>query len=528
MANLSLKIKADFDEAARQFKALAEESETAQAQIARFTEKFKTESIDKFIERQEMSAIAMQATGRETEGLNAQVSAYQREIERLIKAGLDPQDESLQRLQDEYITLKEKQEAANQATAAAAEAAKALAEEENAKAAALEKSAKATVELLTASSDHERQTIELRNRQRDLKEQMERLLRDGIDPQDESIQRLQAEYISLNKEQEAANQATKAETAARERLAKETVELLGVNSDHERQTITLRNRQRDLKEEMERLIRSGLSPQSEEVQRLTREHNNLERRVEASRKAQERKTKAVQAAKTALKAATVAVAGFATGMVALATRNANLAAGFENSARVVGMTTETFQELDYAMRMSGIQNGEYMLNRLNRSVIDVRNETGTLTKFLKENYHGLLEQLQGVENNEQAFSLMMDAISRAPNEFAATELAMAAFGRNGAQMVLAANQGADGINALREEARQLGIVSNENARAAMQFNDAMYRLRTAVQGIAQELTSQLLPAMTNIVIRATNAIQRFGEFRARLLGIKSVVKTIDT
>jgi len=448
MANLSLRIKADFDEASRQFKALGEQSENARAKIAKFTEKFKTETIDRFIERQDMAAIAMQATGRETESLNSQVSAYQREIERLIKLGLDPQDESLQRLQTEYTNLKERQEAATQATEAAAVAAKAHAEEEKAKAAALERSAKETVELLTASSDQERQSIELRNRQR------------------------------------------------------------------------------ELKEEMERLIRSGLSPQSEEVQRLTREHRNLENNVEAAREAQERKTRAVQAAKTTLKAAAVAVAGVAAGMVALAKRNADLANGFANSARTVNMSIEAFQELDYVMRMSGVENGEYMLNRLNRSVIDVRNETGQLTKFLKENYYELLEQLQAVENNEEAFTLMMDAISRAPNEFAAAELAMAAFGRNGAQMVLTANQGAEGINALREEARQLGVVSNENAEAAMQFNDAMYRLRTATQATTQELTSQLLPTLTNIVVRATNVVQRFGEFQARVQSVKSTVREL--
>jgi len=207
------------------------------------------------------------------------------------------------------------------------------------------------------------------------------------------------------------------------------------------ETAALEQSSRNYQRQIEQLIRQGFDPNSTAVRELTREQQRLQREVDNSRKAKERKTKAVKAAKTALKASAVAVAGLVTGVIALTKRNANLANGLANSARVVGMTTEAYQELDYAMRMSGIENGDYMLNRMNRSIIDVRNETGQLTKFLENNYYELLRQLQGVENNEEAFTLLMDAIHRAPNEFAAAELAMAAFGRNGAQMVLAAQNG---------------------------------------------------------------------------------------
>ena len=292
------------------------------------------------------------------------------------------------------------------------------------------------------------------------------------------------------------------------------------------ETAALEASVRNYTREIEKNIRNGMNPNSDAIRALRAEQEQLQKRIDASRKAQERKTKAMKAAKTALKATAVAAAGLVTGIIALTRRNANLANDLANSARIVGLTTEAYQELDYAMRMSGIENGDYMLNRMARSVIDVRNETGTLTKFLEDNYYELLRQLQGVENNEEAFTLLMDAIHRAPNEFMAAELAMAAFGRNGAQMVLVAQNGAEGINALREEARELGVVSHANAQAAMAFNDALFRLRTAAQNMTQELTVKLLPALTNIIVRVTNAIQRAGEFRARLEGLRGVVHTL--
>ena len=62
MAELSLLIKADFEEASKQFKELADTSEATREKIEKYTEKFKSE-----------------------------------EIERLIKAGLDPQSKAVKK-----------------------------------------------------------------------------------------------------------------------------------------------------------------------------------------------------------------------------------------------------------------------------------------------------------------------------------------------------------------------------------------------------------------------------------------------
>jgi len=200
MADLSLKIRADFDEAQRQFRALAESSEYTADKIARFTEKFKSESIDKFIDRQKLSAAAMQATGRETDAVKAQAAAYQREIERLIKAGLDPQDAALQKLQTEYAGLLTKQEEAAQA--------------EREKTAAYEAAARKTIELLDASTDYEKKSVELKLRQQELREEIERLVKSGISPESVEVKNLEGKYRDLTREVKANEAAHKAQEAA--------------------------------------------------------------------------------------------------------------------------------------------------------------------------------------------------------------------------------------------------------------------------------------------------------------------------
>ena len=261
--------------------------------------------------------------------------------------------------------------------------------------------------------------------------------------------------------------------------------------------------------EIERLIRSGLDPQSEAVQRLAQEQQKLIDRIEEAKEVQEAQNRLMKGAEKAFKASVAAIAAAGAAIVAATHNTARLGNQFAQTARVVGMSAETFQELDYAARQSGIPNLRYNLIRLNTEMIDVRNGTGQLTEFLYNNDKQLLNQLQSVQSNEEAFTLMMDAINRAPDELSRAELAMAAFGRRGQEMILMANGGAEGLAELREEARRFGIISNEAAAQAEQFSTAQTRVQSALAGVKFQLTSNLMPAMTDGMNRVADFIAEF-------------------
>lgn len=102
MAEISLKIKSDFEQAQAAFKQLGTLSESAQKQLAKLQAQFEKGSIDKFIEKNKLNAAAITATRGSAAGLKAEYSGLQREIEKLIRKGLDPQSESLQKLKSRY------------------------------------------------------------------------------------------------------------------------------------------------------------------------------------------------------------------------------------------------------------------------------------------------------------------------------------------------------------------------------------------------------------------------------------------
>ena len=275
------------------------------------------------------------------------------------------------------------------------------------------------------------------------------------------------------------------------------------------ETAALQQSANNYQKKIERLIRSGLDPQSEAVQRLAQEQQKLINRIEEAKQVQEAQNRLMKGAEKAFKASVAAVAAAGAAMVAATHNTARLGNQFAQTARVVGMSAETFQELDYAARQNGIPNLRYNLIRLNTEMIDVRNGTGNLTEHLRENDAQLLRQLKNVRSNEEAFTLMMDAIDRAPDELTRAELAMVAFGRRGQEMILMANGGAEGLAEMREEARRFGIISNEAAAQAEQFSTAQTRVQSALQGVKFQLTSNLMPAMTDGMNRVADFIAEF-------------------
>jgi hypothetical protein len=268
--------------------------------------------------------------------------------------------------------------------------------------------------------------------------------------------------------------------------------------------------------EIERLVRQGLDPESEAIQKLVAEQNKLKDKIKETTEAQKAQEDVIKNAEKA-SLGMIAAIGAAAAAIGVATqKTAEAGDQYAKTARVVGMTAEQFQELNYAAKMSGVNNLEGSLQKLNKTVADVKSGTGSLTGYLKENDTQLLSQLENVKSNEEAFMLLMDAIDRAPDEFTRAELAQAAFGKSGQELILFAKNGASGIAQLREEARKYGVISNETAANSEEFLDAQARLKSALGGVGTEMTEGLLPTLTKLINGFANFIAGIDDWKGKL------------
>jgi hypothetical protein len=222
--------------------------------------------------------------------------------------------------------------------------------------------------------------------------------------------------------------------------------------------------------------------------------------------------------KSAEKAALGLVAALGAGVAAVGVatqKTAEAGDKIAKTSRLVGMTAEAFQDLDYAAKMSGVTGLDSSLIKLH-TVGDVKSGTGSLTTYLKDNDRQLLNQLKNVSSNEEAFNLLIDAIGKAPDEFSKAELAQVAFGNAGKDMILMANDGADSIHDLREEARKYGVISNDAADASEAYLDAQTRLQTALNGVTIGLTTGLMPGLTGAITKVADFIASINDWESIL------------
>ncbi len=106
-----------------------------------------------------------------------------------------------------------------------------------------------------------------------------------------------------------------------------------------------------------------------------------------------------------------------------------------------------------------------------------------------------------------------------------TALAMALFGKAGADMIPLLNGGREAIASAAQEAATFGAVVNQQAAAAAeQFNDNLTRLQTAGQGVANIVVQAMLPAMTDLTNQIVGYISS-GDGAAKITaGIQSLME----
>lgn len=187
---------------------------------------------------------------------------------------------------------------------------------------------------------------------------------------------------------------------------------------------------------------------------------------------------------------TAMVAGAGAFAVAI-TRAINAADELGKSAQKLGMTTEALSGLQYAAELSGLSNEDLStsINKLNKSIAEGNPAFEAMGISLKDVNGNLKSSDQVLQEVAGKFVTYKDGVEK-------SALAMEVFGKSGARMVPLLNSGADGLNAMAEEARSLGLViSSDMAKSAEAFNDNLTRVQKTQSGLVTQLTAQLLPVM---------------------------------
>lgn len=172
------------------------------------------------------------------------------------------------------------------------------------------------------------------------------------------------------------------------------------------------------------------------------------------------------------------------------------------AAQKIGIPVEELSKLEYAAQLADVGLGELTSNvgRFSKAIAEVagggKNDAGAALKALgisAVTAQGQLRPTTDILADVAAkFAGLQDGAGK-------TALAMALFGKSGADMIPFLNGGREAIAGAAAEAQQFGIVvSGPAAQAAEEFNDNLTRLQSAGQGMVQVVAAELLPILADL------------------------------
>lgn len=184
-------------------------------------------------------------------------------------------------------------------------------------------------------------------------------------------------------------------------------------------------------------------------------------------------------------------------------------------AEQFGVATDAIQELGYAAVLSdgSLDDVTTGLKFLAKSAADA----GAGSEEALKAFKGVrLKDAEGkIRPLEDLFMSLSDEFSKMPSGALKVDRAIQLFGRSGQNLIPLLNRGAEGMAALREEARLTGQVLDGPAIAASAaYDDALHRLNGALQGLKNQFSAPLISKVTELFGKLQKALTSKGMSRA--------------
>jgi len=178
-----------------------------------------------------------------------------------------------------------------------------------------------------------------------------------------------------------------------------------------------------------------------------------------------------------------------------------------------GFATETLSELRYAAQISGadLTSLEKAVKKMQKTIVDASEGMTTYQRAFERigvNY----KELQGL-HPEQQFEILARAIASVEDPTIRAATAQDIFGRAGTKLLPLFAQGVDGMEALREKARELGMVyDQEAANKAARLADAQATLKGAMQGLTIAIAENIVPVLSKFVEGLSGVISKISDW----------------
>lgn len=194
-----------------------------------------------------------------------------------------------------------------------------------------------------------------------------------------------------------------------------------------------------------------------------------------------------------------------------------------------GIAVETLSLLKPAAQLSGVALQEFTngLERLSVSMLNAARGSKEQADAFAALGVSVTDASGQLRSTEEVLLDIADAFAAMPDGSAKAALAIKIFGRSGAELIPFLNQGRAGIRALTDEMQALGAqIGGDTAAQAEAFNDALLKLRVAVNSIGPRIIEAFLPVMTALANSLVESAKQGGALRLALDGVVLVLKAL--
>ena len=206
-------------------------------------------------------------------------------------------------------------------------------------------------------------------------------------------------------------------------------------------------------------------------------------------------------------AAAVAAVGVAAGATAKAfwdgvSASAKYGDEIDKQSQKLNISAENYQALDYALQRSGSS-----IDSVSKGMKTIVNDLGEFASGSAEagdKYAALgisMTNTDGsMKTSEQILLESIDALGAMEDETMRNAYAQDIFGRSAAELTPLLNQGAEGISELMTEAKDYGMVMNNDAvKASAAFQDSLTKLKGTFGGVKNAMMSEFMPGITTVM-----------------------------
>lgn len=248
----------------------------------------------------------------------------------------------------------------------------------------------------------------------------------------------------------------------------------------------------------------------------------LNKATEAQKRSEAAAAKAAATMKTFAKAALAvgAALAFASKLKDFASEIATMGDHIGKGAKQLGLTTDEFQRLDHALKISGTgideQAGAF------RRFAKTARDANSGVKLAKDAFDRLgVSVVDGLGDFKDTRTLLGDvatAFKGLTSDVERSAVAQDLFGRSGAKMMPFLDLGEEGIAALGDEVQRLGgVMASDGVQRAEEMKDSLERLDAVTRGWKITLADDVVPVLNEYleiwlkIVRGDGSPKNFGK-----------------